>query len=88
VATNIDYVWQNYKTGNWMIIEEKRYGHKPRRYQEEILGLLNRCCKHDLKFHGVHVLVFERTNPDDGNMSWDGRQITRSELLEILRFKE
>lgn len=24
VATNLDYVWHNYETGLWMIIEEKR----------------------------------------------------------------
>jgi len=87
VATNIDYVWLNYKTGNWMIIEEKRYGHQPKRYQKEIFDLLDQCCKHHPKFHGVHILVFENTNPDDGKIFWDGKEITRSELLDILSFK-
>ena len=88
VATNIDYVWRNYKTGDWMIIEEKRYGHKPKFYQLEIFKLLNWCCKHHPKFHGMHVLVFENTNPDDGKIFWDGEQISRSKLLKILRFEE
>ena len=25
LASNIDYCWTNYKTGEWMFIEEKRY---------------------------------------------------------------
>ena len=25
VASNLDYIWQNYKTKQWMLIEEKRY---------------------------------------------------------------
>ena len=25
VATNLDYMWKNYKTGLWMFLEEKRY---------------------------------------------------------------
>lgn len=25
IATNLDYVWCNYKNGLWMIIEEKRF---------------------------------------------------------------
>jgi len=70
-----------------MIIEEKRYGRQPRLYQQEIFSILNWCGRHDPNFHGVHVLTFENTNPDDGEMFWDGKQITKSELIEILTFK-
>ena len=71
-----------------MIIEEKRHGYRPKYYQEEILKLLDQQCKNDPKFHGVHVLIFENTNPEDGHMLWDGEQISRSKLLKILRFEE
>jgi hypothetical protein len=87
VATNIDYVWKNYKTDQWMIIEEKRYGHQPRFYQQKIFDVLNWCCKHHPKFYGVHVLVFENTRPDDGNIFWDGEAITKDDLLKILKFE-
>ena len=88
VATNIDYVWLNHKTGDWMIIEEKRYGHKPKFYQEKVFDLLDFCCNHHHKFHGVHVLIFEKTNPDDGKIFWDGEQISKARLLKILMFED
>jgi hypothetical protein len=88
VATNIDYVWRNYKTGEWMIIEEKRYGHQPKFYQEKIFELLNWCCNNHPKFHGVHILVFENTSPEDGCIYWDGEPITKDRLLSILTFSE
>ena len=25
ITTNLDYIWENYNTGEWMLIEEKRY---------------------------------------------------------------
>jgi len=31
LATNIDFMWTNYKTGQWMILEEKRYESKVKR---------------------------------------------------------
>ncbi len=86
IATNIDYVWQNYKTDKWMIIEEKRYGRQPKFYQKKILDLLRWCGEYHPKFYGVHILIFENTNPDDGKIFWDGKQITRTELLNILSF--
>lgn len=88
VATNIDYVWENYKTGAWMIIEEKRYRSQPKFYQKRIFERLDRYCKQDKVFHGVHVLVFENTSPDDGKIYWDGKQITKDQLLELLTFKK
>ena len=88
IATNIDYVWKNYKTNDWMIIEEKRYGCQPKFYQEKIFDVLNWCCKHHPNFHGVHILVFEKTSPDDGKIYWDGKEISRNKLIEILSFKD
>jgi len=87
IATNIDYVWGNYKNGQWMIIEEKRYGHYPKPYQAKILNLLDACCKHNKYFRGVHLLVFEKTSPDDGKIFWDRREITKEQLLGLLTFK-
>ncbi len=87
IATNIDYIWENYKNGKWMIIEEKRYGFEPKFYQKKILKLLDENCRNDKNFYGVHVLVFEKTSPDDGNIFWDGKQITKDELLELLTFR-
>ena len=88
VATNIDYVWRNYKTGHWMLIEEKRHMAKVKRWQREIFNLLAWCSKHHPKFHGFHVLQFENTSPKDGEIFLDGRKITKEQLINFLRFKE
>jgi len=85
-ATNIDYVWNNYKTGDWMMIEEKRYGHQPKFPQTELFKLVDMCAKKDSKYHGFHVLVFENTSPADGQIFLDDKQITTHELIKFLQF--
>lgn len=86
IATNIDYVWRNYRTGNWMLIEEKRYGQKLKFYQQEVFDLLNWCCKYHPKFRGFHTIVFEKTSPDDGTITLDGKIVSREQLISFLRF--
>lgn len=85
VATNIDYVWRNYKTGEWMFLEEKRHGSQPRRYQRDIYVLLHQLARADPKYRGFHLLVFQQTCPDDGEMTLDGWPISHDELIEFLR---
>jgi len=86
VATNIDYVWRNYKTGQWIFIEEKRYNAQPKFYQQEIFDLLDWCGKHHPKFNGFHTIIFENTSPDDGKIYLDGTEITKHQLIGFLRF--
>jgi hypothetical protein len=88
VATNLDYIWRNYNTGLWMMIEEKRYGGAVKRFQKEIFDLLNWCAKYHPKFRGFHILRFEKTNPDNGRIFWDGEDISKERLIEILQFKD
>ena len=87
VATNIDYIWRNYKTEQWMIIEEKRYNQKPKFYQQKIFEILNWCSKHHKSYEGFHVIVFENTSPDDGKIYLDGELIDKQNLIEFLQFK-
>lgn len=86
IASNLDYVWENYNTGHWMLIEEKRNG-----------ALLSPCQKkmfkkitthlHDEKFKGFHFIQFQKTNPDDGLIWWNHKKITKEQLIERLQFK-
>jgi hypothetical protein len=87
ITTNVDYVWQNHKTGQWMFIEEKRYGQQPKFYQKKIFEILSWCGKFHPKFFGFHVLVFENTNPNDGGMFLDGNKINSEQLLRFLQMK-
>jgi len=87
VATNIDYVWRNYKTGEWMMIEEKRYNNQPKFPQTELFSLVDKCAKIDPKYSGFHFLVFENTSPDDGKTFLDGKEISNEELIKFLQFR-
>lgn len=86
VATNIDYIWTNYKSGKWMIIEEKRYCSEVKFYQKNIFKLLDLVSQNDANYKGLFVLVFEKTSPDDGKIWLDGKEISKSDLIKFLQF--
>lgn len=86
IATNIDYVWRNYKTGKWMLIEEKRFMSSVKKWQQEIFNLLTWCSKHHPKFCGFHIIQFEKTSPEDGRIFLDGKEINKHDLIEFLKF--
>ncbi len=88
VTTNIDYMWMDYRTRQWMFIEEKRHGSGGSWSQREQFKIVHWAVMSDVNYRGFHFLVFENTNPDDGKMFWDGNEISRGELIEILRFKK
>lgn len=94
-ATNLDYIWINSR-GEWMLIEEKRFGARPKQWQCRIYSLLDSCARNDPKYRGAYLIRFERTSPEDGRMwlsrfqngTWrDEREITVLELLDFLKFK-
>lgn len=91
VTTNLDYIWENYKTGKWMYIEEKRHGCTPTFSQAKQFVHVDKCVL-DENYCGFYVLIFENTSPDDGriwlygiNHRLDRREITREQLLAFLR---
>jgi hypothetical protein len=86
VATDIDFMWSNYKTDEWMLIEEKRYNGAMSMCQRRLLEKIDSACKDDPTYKGMHLLVFERTTPDDGRIYWDNQEISKKDLIDILRF--
>ena len=86
VATNIDYMWRNYKTDDWMLIEEKRHNCDVPRWQKQLFKILDLCARNHPHYHGFHIIKFENTSPDDGDIFLDGEQITREQLIDFLRF--
>jgi hypothetical protein len=93
LATNLDYVWKNYKTGLWLMIEEKRHKQKPRQWQLEMFRLLDSAAQSDSLYRGFYILRFENSNPEDGRMvltRLDGtpREITKEQLIAFLAFGE
>ena len=86
IASNIDYVWRNYKINKFMLIEEKRYGRAPRFYQTEIFKILDSGLHHMKGYCGAHLIIFENTNPDDGRIYIDGYKATKKQLIDFLSF--
>ena len=85
-ATNIDYVWRDYKRDLWMLIEEKRYGYMPKLTQINIFRLLDSGARNTKNYRGFHLLVFIETCPDDGKIVLDGNEATRDQLINFLKF--
>lgn len=84
LASNLDYIWRNYKTGHWMLIEEKRFMSKMKRWQKETFKTLHQAAKSDPKYRGFAFIQFENTSPDDGKTFWNGIEISRDELVRRL----
>lgn len=92
VAIDIDFVWRNYNTGEWMLLEEKRkYGNPDNgvigQNQEELLIKVHNACRGYKKYRGMYLLTFENTNPDDGRIWLQQSEITKQRLIEFLQFK-
>lgn len=87
VATNIDYLWHNYKDGLWMLIEEKRHNTKPLFAQQQMFKLIDDACSSDENYRGFHILIFENTSPEDGAIFLDSEAITPAQLIKFLRFE-
>lgn len=87
VATNLDYIWSNYKTGKWMLIEEKRFNRQPTWSQTKQFKVLHEASVHDRDYTGFYVIVFENTSPIDGAVSINSVVVDSDELLNFLSFK-
>lgn len=83
-ATNIDYVWRNYKTNKWMYLEEKRFGRELTFTQKQTFAMLDNAARNDPHYCGFHTLVFEYTSPDDGKIWMDGMEINKQKLITFL----
>jgi hypothetical protein len=92
---NLDIIWWRKKGWSqtpeyWMLIEEKRYMSPVKgdqlltfRWLHEKLILLN-----DPTYKGFYILQFENTNPDDGKIFLDEKEITKEQLIKFLKFEE
>ena len=87
IATNLDYIWSNFKTKEWMAVEEKRYGADASWSQKQLFKMLHKVCKLDKNYRGIHLIQFEKESPDDGWIKIDRKLVTKEELIDFLRFK-
>ena len=87
VATDLDYIWRNYKTRQFMFIEEKRYMSEMTFPQKRTFKMIHNMAVNNNKYLGFHLIQFEFTNPDDGDIYWNYKKITTDDLIQKLQFK-
>jgi len=98
---NLDYVLFNYYTGDLALVEEKRYGGKPTIAQWDTLGIVDQLLKYgsdlkrpvktlrgwrSIKYHGLYLLRFENTTPDDGWVELNGERISKDDVIRFFNF--
>lgn len=98
-TSNLDYAWYRYTDAKIMLMEEKRYNADLTFSQRGLFAALDAALRlayesgawsdsnKPIRYYGFHLLVFERTNPEDGRMWLDRCPVTVSALLAFLRFE-
>ena len=87
VATNLDYIWGNYRTGKWMLHEEKRFMCELTYSQENLYKALHNSIDNVL-YAGFHHIMFEKTNPEDGKVFVNDTFLTTDEFILFLQFND
>lgn len=87
LASNLDFIWANWKNNKWLLIEEKRYMSKMKRWQREIFVTLHKAALNDPNYQGFYFIQFEKTSPDDGRIYINNNLRTKGELLDLLLFR-
>jgi len=89
-CTNIDYSVFNWKSKEWLYLEEKRHQGVPSEtqiQQFELLDTLARATPSQWAYRGFFIVQFEHDKPDDGLIWVDGIETTEQELDDLLLFK-
>lgn len=87
VTSNLDYIWSNYKTGEYMLLEEKRYCSKINFSQKQLFDKIDINCRNDALYRGFHTIIFQNTSPDDGLIVLCNKIITKEQLIKFLSFE-
>lgn len=90
VVTDLDFFYYNYKTGKYILLEEKRmFGSNKKNEltysQRKIFGILDQNCKSDPNYKGFFVITFENTCPSDGRIFVNGMEYTEGQLIKFLK---
>ncbi len=87
VATNIDYMWENYDSNEWLFLEEKRYNGNLNFSQRKQMETLHNSIESD-NYLGFHLIIFQNTTPEDGEIYLDYNEIDENDLIEFLSFNK
>lgn len=96
---NLDYIWHRYREAWIITIEEKRFAGAVSFAQRDTHGIVRQLLQAGsgaecltargrwvrVEYRGHYVVTFEKTTPDDGWLSIDGKRRTKDDLLALLR---
>lgn len=94
-CSDLDFILMNFETKDIMLIEEKLRGATPSYNQHKILEKINHWIKLGVlmdvdagwKFHGTHLLQFEKEDVGDGWIKIDKKLVTIEQLKKFLSFE-
>lgn len=87
ICSDIDFFWHNYKSKEFMLIEEKRQMAEPQFYQTSMFKILHKNCKRDPNYKGFHLIQFSNQSPLDGDIYLNKKLITKDQLISFLKFE-
>ena len=86
-ASDVDLVWSNFKTGQFMLIEEKRKMDKLYPGQISIFKNLHESIRNP-KYSGFHFIQFENSSPLDGKIFVNGLELLDNEFIQFFTFRK
>jgi len=90
VPTDLDFVWLNYKSKQWMLLEEKRYNARLEMPQRGVFNVLHNSIN-DKNYKGFYIVRFEKTSPEDGSITIENlssgktRKINKKQFFYFLQ---
>ena len=91
MASDLDFILQNYKTKEVMLIEVKTRGKEMATWQRLMLRRIERWMSAGMDdgwvFKGLHVVTFQNTGFHDGAVFLNGKRMSEEEVKRFLSFE-
>lgn len=88
LVSDLDFIIENYKTKNLMLLEIKTRNAELKQWQKKLFSNLDKWIKkgidEDWNYLGFHLIKFENTFFTDGKCWFDNKIITEDKLKELL----
>ena len=92
-VTDLDFIFNDYKQKKILLAEIKTRNAPIKTHQRKTFEVLHKALlkgfkDEDYTYCGTHLIQFENTNPEDGEIYINGLLVTRFEFIAFLSFKD
>lgn len=91
MASDLDFIFWNYKTKKVMLIEIKTRNADVKTWQKIMWSNIDKWIKNGIDsnwtYLGFNFIQFERTNFEDGRCYLNGNEISELELIQVLNLQ-